>query len=200
MGVEIEAKMRLDDVDALVARLVSAGAKPCADTIEINAYFDRHSGSLRASDRGLRLRVERPAPGAPKPPDPMVTLTYKGPCVSGEVKQRTEIQVGVDDAHAATELLEALGYSARRRFEKHRRRWELGGCFVDIDTLPYLGDFVEIEGPSKQAVLAVRRDLELESTPLIQTSYIALLETHLAQNGITTDSVLLGGPPARPRG
>ena len=84
---------------------------------------------------------------------------------------------------AAQALLEALGYAPVLTFEKRRRRWQFEGCLVEIDTLPLIGSFVEIEGPSSQQVMDARRRLGLDGAPLIARSYLGLLKDHLEQRG-----------------
>jgi adenylate cyclase class IV len=48
---------------------------------------------------------------------------------------------------------------------------------VELDELPHLGCFVEIEGPDEQSVLAVRDRLGLAG-PGITKSYLAMLDAH----------------------
>lgn len=192
MAVEIEAKMRVQDRDQLVARLSIAGAKEQARWTEVNSYFDTPHRTLRSTDQGLRLRVERQTDGR----DCVAILTHKGPRAAGDLKQRAETEVVVSNAHAAADLLTALGYVLTRSFEKRRHRWELGGCHVDMDTLPYLGDFVEIEGPSKEVILAVRHDLGLDAQPLVNDSYIAMLEAYVMQHQIHDPHIGFDRPDA----
>ncbi len=187
MAVEIEAKMKLDDADALEIRLAEAGAMRGRDVVQINTYLDTPQGSLQQSDQGLRVRVEQEANG----PNRQVIMTYKGPQQEGPFKRRTEIELSVSDGQAATELLAAIGFTKRQSFEKRRRHWRLDGCSVEIDTLPYLGDFVEIEGPSQQAIHGVRDKLGLDASPLIQTSYIAMLEAYRTRHRITDPDLTL---------
>jgi len=191
MSVEIEAKMRLADINGLLSRLSEAGGKRYTEMIEVNAYYDTPNGSLLSQGQGLRLRVETHQEDSSS----VVTLTHKGSCASGPIKSRSEVEVIVDDASRMVELLRALGFTSKRTFEKHRRRWKLGSCWVDIDSLPYIGDFVEIEGPSEDDVLATRRQLGLDATPLVPGSYIELLEMYLVKNHITTDYIGLNPPP-----
>ena len=187
MGIEIEAKLRLDDVAALEARLADAGAERGEVVTEVNTYFDTPQGSLRSSDQGLRIRVEQSIGSLQS----VATLTHKGPCAHGPLKSRSETQVVVADPHAAIELLSAIGFTATLSFEKRRHHWQLDGCYVDIDTLPYLGHFVEIEGPSEQAVLSVRHALGLDGLPLIRTSYAAMLRDYMAEHPVPADRVRL---------
>jgi adenylate cyclase class 2 len=90
--------------------------------------------------------------------------------------------VTVGDGAAATALLEALGYHQILSFEKRRESWRLGGCKVELDELPHLGVYVEIEGPRDEAVMKVRETLKLTDRPLVKASYIAMLMTHLQES------------------
>ena len=180
MAIEIEAKMRLTDVPALEAKLTEAGAERGPVLLEVNTFYDTPDHRLKTADQGLRIRVERNV----ETDNEQTRITYKGPRAHGKVKSRTEIEFGILDASAASQLFAALGYEPVLSFEKKRRRWHLGGCAVEIDSLPLLGEFVEIEGPTDEKVLAVRRQLDMGDVPLLRPSYIAMLVTHLAEHGI----------------
>ena len=191
MAREIEAKMRLDDRTALEQRLAQLGAQQVAVILERNTYFDTESEALKAADQGLRLRIEE-RDDAP----PQMIVTHKGPCAAGELKNRSETELPVGDEQAALDLLRALGYAPLLTFEKRRRRWMLDDCRVEIDTLPRLGDFVEIEGPTEDAIFAVRRRLDLAGAALIRTSYIALLREHLRDQRDSTATLRLDSSDA----
>jgi predicted adenylyl cyclase CyaB len=170
---------------ALEARLIAAGAEKVVELLEVNTFFDTPKGDLKAADEGLRVRLETSTDGS----HVEATITHKGPRAHGRIKTRAESEVVVADAHAAAQLLIALGYVSVLSFEKRRRRWKLDGCRVEVDTLPYLGDFVEIEGPTEAAVLAVRRRLDLDHLPMISASYISMLVTYLSENAIRAEHV-----------
>ena len=76
----------------------------------------------------------------------------------------------------------ALGLRAELTFEKRRESWKLGDCKVELDELPVLGKFVEVEGPSGEAVEAVRAQLRVADHPHISDSYIAMLMKHVQQS------------------
>lgn len=185
MAVEIEAKMRLEDRPALEARLQEAGGQRVAELVEVNTFFDTPGGDLRAGDQGLRVRLERTADGASQ----RAIITHKGPRAQGRLKTRQETEVDVADARAAAELLAALGFVRVVSFEKRRQRWKLEGCNVEIDALPFLGEFVEIEGPSEKTIMAVRETLGLGDSPVISASYISMLLTYLSENEIHLDHI-----------
>jgi adenylate cyclase class 2 len=184
MSIEIEAKMRLADMPGLLHRLNELDAQEVDTLEELNSFFDDADGKLKATDQGLRVRIERRPDGSRT-----TVITHKGPRAHGKLKSRTETEVTVHDARDAVSLLQALGYRLVLTFEKRRRRFELDGCRVELDQLPHVGRFVEIEGPSEADVLAVREKLNLATEPLIKASYIALLRTHLDRQGIT-DTVI----------
>ena len=193
MGLEIEAKMKVADHDALRRRLRELGATLAGAHLETNTFFDTLQDLLRASGKGLRLRINRNlADGAEQ-----AVITFKGPLEPGPFKTRREIELVADDAVAARELFEALGFAAVCSFEKKRESWQLGSCKVELDELPYLGKFVEIEGPSEAAVVEGRKILDL-SQPTIQTAYITLLLEHLQRLGIS-DRRITFPQPAAPR-
>ena len=180
VNVEVEAKLRLSDPEVMHARLVEHGAAHDRDILETNTYFDRADGDLKSSDQGLRIRVEvDQATG-----ESQTILTHKGPRAHGRLKSRSETEVGVSDARAGAEMLSALGYEPVLTFEKQRTRYLLDGCRVEIDTLPYLGTFVEIEGGTDEDVTALQDKLGLGDEPLIRASYIAMLVTHLQEHSL----------------
>ena len=177
MSIEIEAKMRLTDRNAIVARLESVGATFVADLCETNSYFDSADGGLKSTDQGLRTRVEVASDGSIT-----TTITHKGPRAHGRLKSREENELQVNNARDAAKLLGALGYQHVLTFEKRRTRYLLDGCRVELDELPVLGWYIEIEGREDKKVIAVRQKLGLDDQPLIKSSYIAMLCTHLQES------------------
>ena len=178
MIVEIEVKLRLTDPDLLFDKLREFSAVHDRHFLETNTYFDLPDGQLKTTDQGLRVRIEKnTATGRSD-----VMVTHKGPRAHGRLKSRSETEMSVSDARAATEMLGVLGYQPVLTFEKRRDRYLLDGCRVEIDRIPHLGTFVEIEGASENEVLAVQAKLGMADQPLIRASYIAMLSTWLSEN------------------
>jgi adenylate cyclase class IV len=78
-------------------------------------------------------------------------------------------------------LLRALGFERVLLFEKDRDSWRLGDCLVELDTLPELGCFLEIEGPSEEAVRGVQRQLGLSDLSPLRPSYSQMVAEYLAR-------------------
>jgi adenylate cyclase class 2 len=185
MSIEIEAKLSVPSLEPTRARLEHLGAERVGLVVEMNTFFDTDDRSLLAADKGLRLRQARDAAAASKA-EAKSTLTYKGPRRHGQLKNREEIELGINGDRALIDLLGALGFGRVLTFEKRRESWKLNGCSVELDELPHLGTFVEIEGPDEPSILEVRKQLQLDQRPLVKASYVALLMTHLQERGQTT--------------
>ncbi len=185
MPLEIEAKMKVSDFAPVRERLQASGAKSAGVVMEINNFFDTEDRSLLAADEGLRLRQKRDLAGGPE----VFIITYKGPRTHGQLKSREEVELTVGSDKDAIALLGCLGFVRVLSFQKKRESWKLGGCTIELDEVPYLGIYVEIEGPSEDAVLKVREQLQLADVPIVRASYIALLTTHLQEKGIATREI-----------
>ncbi len=182
MSVELECKVRVDDHDSVRQALKAAGATYVGRVLETNRLFDRNDGSLSSSGRGLRVRSTVPLDGEA----PGTTLTYKGPRQSSTFKQREEIEVHVDDATSMADILRALGFVERFRFQKRRESWRMESCLVELDELPVLGRFIEVEGPDEATIRTVLHQLGVERAQPIQESYVSMLSarTDAAAAGI----------------
>jgi adenylate cyclase class 2 len=185
MALEIEAKIKVESFGPVRAKLEAAGAKFVGDVLETNVMFDTEDRTLLAADKGLRVRCARNV--ADKSEE--CTMTYKGPRSHSSMKSRPETELRVYDFHAAIELLEQLKYLQVLSFEKRRQTWELGGCKVELDELPHLGCYVEIEGKTEQAIKDVQKTLGLGEKPLVKTAYVGLMMSYLQDKGASTRAV-----------
>lgn len=179
MGVEIEAKMRIADLDAVRARLKAVGATFKGRTQEVNRFFDAPDGRLGSADRGLRLRTNTNADTGTA----SHVVTMKGPRQQGAFKTREELEFTVDDVDAAAAVFTHLGYPLNLSFEKRRESWELDGCKIELDELPVFGTFVEIEADSESAIVSLQQKLGLAGEPNISTGYASMVARHLGSTG-----------------
>lgn len=185
MPVEIEAKFKVDSHDAIRAALPETGAERLGRVLETNHIFDNKTRTLLSSGQGLRVRHCRAEDGD----DPPATLTYKGPRQPGPMKTREEIEVRLDDPAAGRMLLERLGFVEAVRFEKRRESWRLGDCRIELDEVPHLGCYVEIEGPDESAICRAQEKLGLGKCEIIRASYIALLVEYCQAAGLPCDRI-----------
>ncbi len=188
MPVEVEAKIKVDSHESVLERLNALRAMRICRVLETNHIFDSPDRSLLSGGRGLRVRICQAEQGE----GPPATLTYKGPRIQGPLKTREEIEVALDDGEAGRELIEALGFIEVLCFEKRRETWRLGDCTIELDEVPHLGRFIEIEGPDEAAVVQAQRALGFGDCETVRRSYISLLVEHCRNNGLAIDRIAFG--------
>jgi adenylate cyclase class 2 len=179
MSDEIEAKMKVPDFSAILQKLRERGATRKGSELETNIFFDTPDAALRKADKGMRLRIAISERGIKK-----CIVTFKGPLQSGPLKKRQEIEFVVSGPKAVTDLFAQLGYHETLSFEKRRESWLFHECEVELDELPFLGKYVEIEGPSEAKVLEARTALDMADTEMIKRGYISLLDEYVRTNKI----------------
>jgi len=185
MGIEIEAKLKVDSLRDVERRLIALGAQFLAEKLQKDMYFNDPRGILAKSDRCLRLRTE--SVGQTK----HFILTHKGVRQKDNFKKREEIEVEVADADITEELLLALGYERALLFEKRRRLWLFADCLVALDELPLLGAFVEIEGPDDKKISAVQESIGLGHLSHVSESYARLVTEKMRELGYKKMELLL---------
>ncbi len=167
---EIEAKLYVRSLGKVEQRLRQLGSQLIQPrTLEINRRFDLPDRRLSRAGQVLRLRQ-----------DTRARLTYKGQGKSDHgVLNRIELEFTVSDADMARQMLEALGYIQSAIYEKFRRVYELEGCEIMLDELPY-GDFVEIEGRDAGSVHNTARLLGMRMEHALELSYLGIYEHYCA--------------------
>lgn len=169
--LEIEAKYAVGEHEPIRAKLRAAGATRVGCVIETNRFFDRADGFLQRSGCGLRVRGVSVVDGEPV----SATITFKGPIRPGAMKVRPEFEVTVGDAEQAAVLMDQLGFAEFFAFEKRRETWRVRDCSVELDEVPVIGRFVEIEGPDEASVNSVAATLGFAGAAVERTSYLGLL-------------------------
>jgi len=169
MGMEIEAKLKVDSLANVEQRLREIGGQFVSEQIQKDFYFDDAALSFASSDKALRLRQQTESGGQ------KLFLTYKGPKEKDSYKKRREIEVEVGNFDFTEQLLVALGYKRAVVVEKQRDLWIVSDCKVALDKIEQLGAFVEIEGPSDNSISQVQARLGLDNVPNITKAYVELI-------------------------
>lgn len=178
MCIEIEVKLKVDSLPDVERKLNELGAKFIAEQSQSDVFFDDLDAALISTDQCLRLRRQSVAGNE------RYFLTYKGAKEKSNFKKRQEIEIEIIEAKSTKKLLSALGYEKVMVVEKKRRLWQLGRCAVALDQLPFLGDFVEIEGPNNEEIGDVQQSLGLADLPHIEKSYAQLTKEEHDRCGI----------------
>ncbi len=175
MADEIEIKFEIGEEMALRQRLGECGFREVtARTHEFNTVYDTERGELRARGELLRLRKY----------GSKWVLTHKGAAEWGaKHKTRRETETEVAKGEEMGEILTALGYVPRFRYEKYRTEFASadGAGHVVIDETP-IGNVGEIEGPAEW-IDATAKELGIAESDYITASYSQLFERWRERTG-----------------
>jgi adenylate cyclase class 2 len=195
MTEELEVKFKVDTHDDVRAALTSAGAACIRRVLETNHILDAKDGALRAAGAALRVRERHTVDTQQRDS----ILTYKGPVQPSQFKRREEREVTVGDTDAALLILDRIGFVPVLVYEKRRESWRLADCTIELDEVPHLGCFVEIEGPTEQAINRSRQQLGLDTVAPTPQTYVGLLASYCHEHRIIDRRIMFPHrPPATP--
>ncbi|MDO4612312.1 MAG: class IV adenylate cyclase [Candidatus Saccharibacteria bacterium] len=171
MQPEIEAAFLDINKDALRKKIKEQGGKLILEeTLMRRVVFDtgKPNSFARVRDEGDKI-----------------TMTYKnvGDLTLSGTK---EICFNVDNYDKAIAFIEALGLKGKANQETLRENWELNDVEISIDTWPWLPTFVELEGPTEEAVKNVAEKLDLD---MKDAHYGSVDETYKQYYDIENDDI-----------
>jgi len=181
MPLEIEIKYLDVDHEALRRRLRELGARFISRGFESNTVYDDPARGLKATGTLLRLRERNNRF--------VLTLKRASAQTSATAKIYEESETEVANATALREILTGLGYAPALRYEKMREKWELSGCEVCLDTLPF-GNFAEIEG-DEPGIAACALALDLPPEKASKATYHDLNRQHREAVGLPPDDTFI---------
>jgi adenylate cyclase class 2 len=172
-GQETEVKFYVRDLKKIELRLLELKAQLIQPRVhEINYRYDLPNGSMRAKGQVLRLRYDTNA-----------ILTYKGPSdIIDGVFSRTELETTMGDLETVQRILKALGYVQILIYEKYRAIYEINGCHIMLDELPY-GDFVEIESTDASTIRKMTLIMGLKFETAVGAGYSRIFENYNSRYG-----------------
>ncbi|MBV9887901.1 MAG: class IV adenylate cyclase, partial [Acidobacteria bacterium] len=155
-------------------------------------------------DELLRIRVETPTDRSGPKRTRRFVLTFKGPVKEGgsdtrrdssrlhgygqDHKVREEIELEVGDQKALGLILTRLGMAESFHYEKYRTTFRLPtparwakGLVIELDETP-IGNFVELEGPSK-AIDRAAKLLGFSKDDYVVTNYLRLYAEECTRRG-----------------
>ena len=152
MHTEIEAKFLDVDADLLREKLKFLKATLVNDERTMKRKnFDFEDDRLRKINGWVRVRDE----------GNKVTLSYK------QLNDRTlhgtkEVNVTVEDFEDTCNFLESIGMKQKSYQVTKRESWLLDDVEIEIDTWPWIPQYVEIEGKSEEEVKSAASKLNLD--------------------------------------
>lgn len=178
--LEIEVKFRIEDPAKIVGKLKVLGARRVDSGLERNIQFDK-DGEIEKSHKLLRLRKY-----AGK-----ADITFKKSVSNEKFNVRQENIVFIDSFDRGRKLLQALGFTESRKYEKKRQTWELGDIGILVDEMPFLGNFIEIEATEEQ-IVEMAGKLGLDMRDAITKCYRTLFIEYCRKQGIKKLDLVFG--------
>jgi len=139
--METEVKFKVHNRGALVRVLKNANARLISCEHEQDFYFDDRRRTLRKKVVVLRIRKIGEKG--------ILTVKSKFKRVSRRFKVMNEREVATDNFTELKAILAMLGYRVDGFKEKRRCTYRLGKVNILIDRLPFLGNWMELEGRTR---------------------------------------------------
>lgn len=141
MNTEYEVRILEIDEKEVIKKLESIGAEFQWDAVQKRYVYDFIP---KIEGKWIRLRTN----------GDFTTLTIKN-LVSSSIDGTQELEVEVSDFYKTHSILNELGFEAKGYQENRRRQYVLNGVEIDIDYWPLIPTYLEIEGPSEEAVYEI---------------------------------------------
>jgi adenylate cyclase class 2 len=181
---EIEIKIKLDNPQALIDKVVSLGAEKIIEGSDYDILFTNSAGEFSAgNDGGKHLRLRKSTSGN--------YLTYKenipGEKTSAYLLERTEIETKVENYEITKIILEKIGFTEINAKEKKYSKYKFNDVVVEFHKMPFLGDFLEIEA-TKKVLEDVLPLLGLSLEQGIDRGYFPLFEDYKKDKGLSANT------------
>lgn len=141
MEIEYEAKFVHIDIDEVRARLAASGATCTRPEFLQRRWVLDLPNDQKSQFKWLRVRDE----------GDQITLSLKSN--DGDtIEDQRESSVVIGDFDTTVDILKRIGCTPEAYQETRREIWTINNAEITIDTWPFMETFVEVEGPSEQAV------------------------------------------------
>ncbi len=161
MNIEIELRILNINKEEIIKKLEKLNAEFKWERLQQRYVYDFNEVEKK---KWIRLRTD----GLDS------TLTIKN-IKSDKVDGTEELEIKVNDFNKTNLILNELGYQKKAYQENKRRRYYLNNVEIDIDSWPFIPDYIEIEGKTVNEVYNIVKLLgynnEDTTTKDVQTIY-----------------------------
>jgi len=164
--VEIEVKIRIQDLDPYREKILNLGAKIEKERFfEENTLYDFPSQALSKKRQALRIRKV----------GKKTFLTFKGaPQKSRKFKVREEHETEVKNKKNLKKILKSLGLVPAFSYQKYRTVFRKGRLKICLDETS-IGNFIELEG-ERNDITKFARPLGISKSEFIKLDYVQLFK------------------------
>lgn len=170
--VEIEVKIRVDDLDSFKEKIVNLDARLEKERYsEENTLYDFSTQALTKKQQALRLRVA----------GKKIFLTFKGPPEkSRKFKIRKEYETEVKNKKQISQILKSLGFLPVFSYSKFRTVYRKKNLKICLDEMS-IGNFIELEG-ERNEIVKFTNALGISKKEFIKLDYIQLIKKAKGRN------------------
>lgn len=179
---ELEIKIQIGELFQETYDLCSQlFGHPVSHVLQLDEYYDTPDGQLKKQDLVIRIRSN----GGKR------TIALKSPRIElpSGITNRIELEFLSAEGQNVPEQLHAQGLKPNESAEKERWTFIYNDCEIVLDKLPFIGSFIEIEGPSESAINEVVALLNLSSCPVIRKNYGELMLEKFRQLGLPVSNI-----------
>jgi adenylate cyclase class 2 len=139
--LEAEVKLRIENKEELVNRLISIGFKSIKSVCETDTYYTSEFHDMIKKDEALRIRTMENINTGEK----SSVITFKGAKLDKVSMSRQEYETSIGDDEIGKRILEGIGFIAVPEVKKIRTEFVLNDITACVDQVTGLGSFLEIE-------------------------------------------------------
>ncbi len=164
---EIEIKIKITDSEALFRKALSLGGQELKDKegLETDVMYDDGNGFFD-SHKVLRIRTA--------PFGNLLTYKEKNQVSDNDnFLVRTEIETFIDDPKAMDLIIQKLGFVPHVTKQKYVRKIKIDDLILEFHKLPFIENFIEIEGEKNQ-IISLLKKLGLDESQGIGRDYSTL--------------------------
>lgn len=181
---ELEIKIAIGNEDEfckIFERCKKEFGMPSNHLLQLDEYYDTLDGQLRKQDLVIRIRTS----------NGKKTIAMKSPRVelSSGMTSRIELEFLSAEGEAVHEQLLSQGLKPHEAAEKERWTFHFRDCEIVLDKLPFIGSFIEIEGPSEEVIQEIVSLLGLSSYEVIRKNYGELMKAKFSELGLPLTNI-----------
>lgn len=175
--IEVEVKARIDNFTDIEHELEKLGAVKDKSEFQEDIYFQSPIADYGKTDEALRIRTT----------NNNTFITYKGPKLNRDAKTRKEVEMIIESAEKARDILTEIGFTPARVVKKNRQYYKLENFEISLDDVEGLPPYMEIEislddgndyGEAQDKIFELFAKLGI-TEGFERTSYMELLENVL---------------------
>lgn len=169
--LEVKLALTVEQFQSVFELCQKLFGKPISHTLQLDEYYDTEDRQLNQQDLVIRIRSQ----GIRK------QIALKSPRIKLPSGLTNRIELEFQSA-AEENVHEQLLHQGLKPFEaSEKERWTFvtDDFEIVLDKLPFIGTFIEIEGPSEEAIHSMLQKLHLSSDQIVTQNYGEIMKDKL---------------------